>query len=57
LIGAEGARLLENANAFSSCVGGLEEEFQCPAGVRGRGDPTDASARALKNLRFFNFSF
>ncbi|MBM7653711.1 hypothetical protein JOC76_003189 [Neobacillus cucumis] len=42
LIGAEGARLLENAIAFSSCVGGLEEEFQCPAGVRGRGDPADA---------------
>ena len=40
LIGAEGARLLENAIAFSSCVGGLEEEFQSPAGVRGRGDPT-----------------
>jgi hypothetical protein len=42
LIGAEGARLLENAIAFSSCVGGFEEEFQCPAGVRGRGDPTGA---------------
>jgi hypothetical protein len=23
-------------------VGGVEEEFQCPAGVRGRGDPTGA---------------
>ena len=41
-IGAEGARLLENAIAFSSCVGGFEEEFQCPAGVRDRGDPADA---------------
>ncbi|MBM7652394.1 hypothetical protein JOC76_001851 [Neobacillus cucumis] len=44
LIGAEGARLLENAIAFSSCVGGPEEEYQSPAGVRGRGDPADASA-------------
>ena len=44
LIGAEDARLLENAIAFSSCVGGFEEEFQCPAGVRGWGDPTGALA-------------
>ena len=39
LIGAEGTRLLENAIAFSSCVGGLEEAFQCPAGYRGHWRP------------------
>jgi hypothetical protein len=39
LICAEGARLLENAIAFSSCVGRFEEVNQCPAGGRGRGDP------------------
>jgi hypothetical protein len=44
LIGAEGARLLENAIAFPSCVGGFKDVIQCPAGVRGRGDPTDAIA-------------
>jgi hypothetical protein len=32
LICAEGARLLENAIAFSSCVGRFEEVNQCPAG-------------------------
>jgi hypothetical protein len=42
MIGAEGARLLENAIAFSSCVGGYEDVIQCPAGVRDRGDPTGA---------------
>jgi hypothetical protein len=35
----EGARLLENAIAFSSCVGRFEEVNQCPAGGRDRGDP------------------
>jgi hypothetical protein len=44
LIGAEGARLLENAIAFSSCVGKFKDAIQCPAGVRGRGDPTGALA-------------
>jgi hypothetical protein len=44
LICAEGTRLLENAIAFSSCVGGFEEVNQCPAGGRGRGDPADALA-------------
>ncbi len=45
LIGAEGGRrLLENANAFSSCVGGFEDVIQCPAGVRGKGDPAGAKA-------------
>jgi hypothetical protein len=39
LICAEGARLLENAIAFSSCVGRFEEVNQCPAGGRDRGDP------------------
>jgi hypothetical protein len=39
LIGAEGARLLENVIAFPSCVGGFKDVIQCPAGVRGRGDP------------------
>jgi hypothetical protein len=42
LIGAEGARLLENAIAFPSCVGEFNDVIQCPAGVRGRGDPTGA---------------
>jgi hypothetical protein len=41
---AEGARLLENAIAFSSCVGGFEEVNQCPAGGRDRGDPAGALA-------------
>ncbi|CRK84702.1 hypothetical protein BN000_04748 [Neobacillus massiliamazoniensis] len=45
LIGAEGARLLENAIAFPSCVGGFKDVIQCPAGVRGRGDPTGAKRR------------
>jgi hypothetical protein len=44
LIGAEGARLLENAIAFPSCVGGFKDVIQCPAGVLGRGDPTGALA-------------
>jgi hypothetical protein len=44
LICAEGTRLLENAIAFSSCVGGTEEEIQCPAGVRSRRDPAGACA-------------
>jgi hypothetical protein len=39
LICAEGARLLENAIAFFSCVGRFEEVNQCPAGGRDRGDP------------------
>jgi hypothetical protein len=39
LICAEGARLLENAIAFSPCVGRFEEVNQCPAGGRDRGDP------------------
>jgi hypothetical protein len=39
LICAEGARLLENAIAFSSCVGRFEDVIQCPAGGRDRGDP------------------
>jgi hypothetical protein len=44
LICAEGARLLENAIAFSSCVGRFEEVNQCPAGGRDRGDPAGALA-------------
>jgi hypothetical protein len=40
LICAEGARLLENAIAFSSSVGRFEDVNQCPAGGRDRGDPT-----------------
>jgi hypothetical protein len=44
LIGAEGARLLENAIAFPSCVGGFKDVIQCPAGVRGRGDPAGAGS-------------
>jgi hypothetical protein len=48
LICAEGARLLENAIAFSSCVGRFEEVNQCPAGGRDRGDP----AHLLASRRF-----
>jgi hypothetical protein len=44
LICAEGARLLENAIAFSSCVGRFEDVNQCPAGGRDRGDPAGALA-------------
>jgi hypothetical protein len=44
LICAEGARLLENAIAFSSCVGRFAEVNQCPAGGRDRGDPAGALA-------------
>lgn len=44
LIGAEGARLLENAIAFPSCVGGFKDVIQCPAGVRVRGDPSGAGS-------------
>jgi hypothetical protein len=44
LICAEGARLLENAIAFSSCVGRFEDVIQSPAGGRGRGDPAGALA-------------
>jgi len=44
LICEEGARLLENAIAFSSCVGRFEDVNQCPAGGRGRGDPAGALA-------------
>ncbi|WP_090763263.1 hypothetical protein [Bacillus sp. OK048] len=44
LIFAEGARLLENAIAFSSCVGRFEDVNQCPAGGRDRGDPAGALA-------------
>jgi len=35
----EGARLLKNATAFSSCVGGFEEVIQCPAGAAGQVRP------------------
>jgi hypothetical protein len=44
LICAEGAGLLENAIAFSSCMGRFEDENQCPAGGRDRGDPAGACA-------------
>jgi hypothetical protein len=44
LIGAEGARLLENPIAFPSCVGGFKDVIQCPVGVRGRGDPADTGS-------------
>jgi hypothetical protein len=44
LICAEGARLLENAIAFSSCVGRFADVIQSPAGGRDRGDPADALA-------------
>jgi hypothetical protein len=44
VICAEGARLLENAIAFSSCVGRFEDVNQCPAGGQDRGDPAGALA-------------
>ncbi len=44
LICAEGTRLLENAIAFSSCVGKLKDVIQCPAGGRDRGDPAGVLA-------------
>jgi hypothetical protein len=42
LIGAEGAKILENAIAFSSCGDYSKMIIQRPAGVRGWGDPTGA---------------
>ena len=44
LIGVDTRRLLENAIAFSSCVGGFKDVIQCPAGVRSRGDPAGVFA-------------
>ena len=41
-------RLLENAIAFPSCGDDSRKFIQCPAGVRGRGDP--AGAKALRRL-------
>ncbi len=47
LTGTEGARLLENANAFPSCAGKFEEVFKCPAGCCGPGEtPQGLSAEA-----------
>jgi hypothetical protein len=37
LIGAEGARLLENANAFSSCVGEFKDAKSMSCGRTGQG--------------------
>jgi hypothetical protein len=48
LICAEGERLLENAIAFSSCVGRFKDVNQCPAGKRDREDP--AGALELRRL-------
>jgi hypothetical protein len=39
LIGAEGARLLENANAFSSCVGEFKDAKSMSCGRTGQGRP------------------
>jgi hypothetical protein len=39
LIGTEGARLLENAIAFSSCGEYSWKLIQCPAGKAGQGRP------------------
>jgi hypothetical protein len=39
LIGAEGARLLENAIAFPSCVGGLKDVHSMSCGRTGQGRP------------------
>jgi hypothetical protein len=36
------SRLLENELHIFSCVGKFKDVIQCPAGVRGRGDPTGA---------------
>jgi hypothetical protein len=42
LICAEGTRLLENAIAFSSCVGKFKDANQCPAGLAGQGETPQA---------------
>jgi hypothetical protein len=39
LIGAEGARLLENAIAFPSCVGGFKDANSMSCGRTGQGRP------------------
>jgi hypothetical protein len=39
LIGAEGARLLENAIAFPSCVGGFKDAHSMSCGRTGQGRP------------------
>jgi hypothetical protein len=49
LIGAEGVRLLENAIAFPSCVGGFKDVIQCPAGVRGRGGSHTATRAEINS--------
>jgi hypothetical protein len=45
LICAEGTRLLENAIAFSSCVGKFKDANQCPAGLAGQGETPQALKR------------
>ncbi len=45
LIGVEGAKLLENAFAFSSCGVFSRMLIQCPAGVRIKGRPAGARRR------------
>jgi hypothetical protein len=45
LICAEGTRLLENAIAFSSCVGKFNDANQCPAGLAGQGETPQALKR------------
>ena len=42
LIGAEGARLHENANAFPSCGDYSRKLIQCPAGERGNWETPQA---------------
>jgi hypothetical protein len=48
LIGAEGARLLENAIAFPSCDVISKKLFQSPAGKTGQGRPRRRKASAWK---------
>jgi hypothetical protein len=45
LIGAEGARLLENAIAFPSCVGGFKDANSMSCGRTGQGDTPQALKR------------
>ncbi|MDQ1147075.1 hypothetical protein QE429_003902 [Bacillus sp. SORGH_AS 510] len=51
LIGAEGTKILENANAFPSCGVNSMKLIQCPVGVWFRGDPAGArfSEEARRN--------
>jgi hypothetical protein len=48
LIGAEDAKILENASAFPSCGVDSMKLIQCPVGVWFRGDPANASVEEAR---------